>query len=237
LNNDCPPALTPPTDAIVKHWALNLVVNCPMPLCLVYPIVKTEALNVKEIPGFEAEDYAAVLKDLLSQRLIQLSTLDGATAPDWSAILELLRLLPVAPTWVTSKLPGGQIYFELTTRGGATWQRLAEPNWSHILIESSDLESCELFSPDRHKLMAFMGWYQELHGRAIDLETVEITRKANFPILYWKRLPFVYHASFQLKPSTTGQLAAKRIWSFRWLREWAALPWHRAPWDLPGWAR
>jgi hypothetical protein len=226
---------TQPSDAIVRHWVLNLAVNFPVPLWQLYPVVRVETLNVKEIPGLAAEDYLAALQELLKCQLIQISRPEGARAPDWANMIKFLKLLPVAPSPEMAKMPGGQISFELTPRGGATWESLADPDWNHILIESSDLESCELLSPDRNQLMAYMGWYRELHDRAIDLRTVKLTHRTDFAILYWKRLASVYHASFQLKSPTMGRRSGEPLWSFPWFREWAALRWHRDPWDLPGW--
>src|SRR5262245_58945773 len=132
-----------PNDPIVTHWVLHVAVSAPVPLCLVYPVVRAETLNVKVIPGFTAEGYAAALQGLLNEGLIQISDI-GGPAPDWAHTIRLLRHLPLAPPWEIANMPGGHISFALTARGGATWEGLAGPNWSRILVERSDLHSCEL---------------------------------------------------------------------------------------------
>jgi hypothetical protein len=222
-----------PNDAVVRHWTLNLAVKFPVPLWLLFPVVREESLNVKAVPGLAADDYAAVLQGLLSDKMIQITGAEIENPNDWANTVRLLSHLPIAPGWEMAKMPGGQISFELTPRGGDVWERRAEPDWNHILIESSDLESCELLSPDRNQLMAYMGWYRELRDQAIDLETVKLTRRTNFPILYWKQLASVYHASFHLYP--TPRDSANRRCALPWLNEWAALKWYRHPWDLPDW--
>ncbi len=228
---------TLPSDEIVKHWLLNLAVSFPIPLWRLYPVVRVEGLNVKELPGFTAEDYAEALRGLFSDQMVRISDPEGPRMPDWTDTIRLLQHLPVAPPWDMAKSPGGQINFELTPRGGMAWEVAACPDWTHILIESSDLKSCELLSPDRNLLMAYLGWYPEIHDQAIVLETVELTHRTDFPILYWKRLPSVYNAVFQLKPPTDGPQRATPLSSFPWFRDWAALKWHRDPWDLPHWPR
>lgn len=223
------------TDSVGKHWILNLAATCPVPLWQLYPVVRAEILNVKEIPGFAAESYAAALGELLRDGMILISGTEGANPPDLQESMRTLRKLPVAPSWEMARMPGSEISFELTPRGGAAWESVAEPDWNHILIESSDLESVELFSPDQNQLMAWMGWYQQLHDQAIDLESVEVTRRENFAILYWKQLPVVYQASLRLKPRAAGLERARRLYSFAWFKDWAMRRWYRNPWDLPSW--
>lgn len=224
-----------PNDTMARQWVLNLAVEFPTPLWQLYPVVRTQVLNVKEIPGFAPGKYAAVLQELLNDQMVQLSDAEGASPADLGRTLAALAQLPVAPSWEMARMPGGRICFELTPRGGAAWESLAEPDWAHILVESSDLECCDLFSPDRNQLMAHMGWYSDARGQAIDLETVQVSARTDFSILYWKRLPSVYHASFRFKPRSKDGERGKPLYSFSWFKDWAALRWHRDPWDLPSW--
>jgi len=220
--------------SVACHWLLNLAVEQPIWLDLLFPIVETQALNVKAIPGFDAEDYAKCLNELLNLGMVKLSTVDP-TQSDIHEIIERLMNLPgdLPPTWLRRRIPGIQVSFELTALGGETWERFSEPDWAHIVVERRDATSSELISPDRHKLMAYMGWYPEIHHEKILCETVEWHTQTRFPILYWRRLPFVHHASFKV-------VSAEARWGVAapaWFREWqfASTSWHKDPWDLPGW--
>ena len=126
-----------------------------------------------------------------------------------------------------------QVSFELTLRGGEAWERIAEPDWTRFVSESTVEVSGDLVSLDRDLLVAYMGWYPELRSEQIQLETVTWQTHEDFEILYWKRLPFVYHVSFAVEP-------AKARWNNiepKWFWEWwySTRSWYKEPWQFPCW--
>lgn len=235
-------------DMMVKHWLLNLAVESPVWLSQIFPLIDSEGLNVKPVPGCNAADYARNLIELFDSGMILLSSEvpedDVQSRP--GVELVLARFLKPAsddpklnqqdrlpPIHERNRLPGMQVSFKLTARGGEAWESAAEPDWNNILTVSMDHDSGDLYSPHRHLLMAWMGWCQEIGQQWIPAETINWQTHADFEILYWKRLPLVYHASFTLQP-------AGPRWSNqepKWFREWyiSAITWHKKPWDLTGW--
>src|SRR5438552_7986133 len=150
------------TDELAKHWLLNLAVEVSVRLVLLFPVVEGEALNVKPIPCCKTEDYARNLIQLFDAGMIRFSSEepgdDVGSGLGVSRILErFLKLSEDDPTLRRDgrllkpsqryRLPGLQVSFELTLRGGEAWARVAEPNWTHILIERRDSISGELVSP------------------------------------------------------------------------------------------
>lgn len=239
-------------DMMIKHWLLNLAVEYPVWLGHLFPAIDCEALNVKSVPGSDGQDYARNLIELLDSDMIRLSSeVTGDDVESKSGVERILdRFLKLAnedpalrhqghlrPTYERSHLSGMQVSFKLTERGGDAWERMAEPDWNHILIARVNSKSGDLFSPDRHLLMAYMGWYQEIEQQRIRLEAITWQTHSDFEILYWKRLPLVYQASFSVQ-STEGHAGPK--WSSvpKWFREWyfSAITWHKQPWELPGWS-
>lgn len=231
-------------DMMIKHWLLNLAVEYPVWLGHLFPAVECEALNVKPVPGCDAKDYARSLIELSESGMITLSSEvpgdDAANRPGVERILD--RFLKLAtddstpPVYQRNRLPDLQVSFKLTAAGGEAWERMAQPDWAHILTVSVDPESGDLFSPDRHLLMAYMGWYKKIEAQEIQLEAINWQTHSDFQILYWKRLPLVYQASFSLRP-TEGRTGPKWSGVPRWFREWyiSAITWHRQPWDLQDW--
>jgi hypothetical protein len=238
-----------PIDEMVKHWLLNLAVEVPVWLYLLFPAVEGDALNVQPVPRRNAEDYAAGVMDLCEAGMIKLSSeVHGDDVENGAGISRILdRFLKLSyddsilhrdgrllKPDQRNRLPGMQVSFRLTALGGEAWERVAEPDWAHFVTESRDSTSGELISPDRDRLIAYMGWYPEIHRERIQLETVTWETHTNFEILYWKRLPFVYHASFGL------QAAAARWASMappKWFRDWelSTASWYREPWSLSNW--
>src|SRR5207244_3369822 len=77
------------------------------------------------------------------------------------------------------RLPGMQVCFELTPLGGEAWEKVAQPNWMRYRTAStvfpvigSKTGECELISADRDLMIAYMGWYPEVSGEQIQMETV-----------------------------------------------------------------
>ncbi len=239
---------------MVKHWLLNLAAECPAWLGQLFPEVSCEALNVKPVPGCDSAHYARSLLELFDSAMIKLSSeVCGDDVQSRLGVEQILdRFLKLAtgdptlyherrlrPMHERRRLPGLQVSFELTASGGEAWERMAEPDWANFFTKSSDEESCDLFSPDRHLLVAYMGWYQQMERRRIQLETVTWQTHSDFEIVYWKRLPLVHQASFLLLPAR-GRTGTKWYWSHEtpgWFREWyiSVISWHKKPWDLQGW--
>ncbi len=238
-------------DPMIKYWLLNLAVEYPVWLGHLFPAVECEALNVKAVPGCDAKDYARNLIELSDSGMVAFSSDvpgdDVANRPGLERILH--RFLQLAgddstrrhewnlrPMYERSRLPGMQVNFKLTPSGGAAWERMAEPDWAHILTVSVGAESGDLFSPDRHLLMAYLGWYWAIEAQRIQLEAISWQTHSDFQILYWKRVPLVYQASFTLRPAE-GPTEPKWSHAPQWFRDWyaSAITWHKQPWDLPGW--
>lgn len=236
---------------MIKHWLLNLAVEHPVWLGYVFPAVECEALNVKPVPGCGAKDYARNLIELSDSGMVVLSSEvpgdDASNRPGRERILDrLLELVHnysrqhhdwhLRPMYERSRLPGMQVDFKLTTSGGAAWEKVAEPDWGHILTVSVGSESGDVFSPDQDLLMAYLGWYWEIEARRIQPEAISWQTHSDFPILYWKRIPLVYQASFGLERAE-GSPPLEPSRAPQWFREWyaSAISWHKQPWDLPGW--
>jgi len=224
-----------PDDIITRQWILNLAVDHPVPLWLLFPAVNAEALNVRIIPGFASEDYAEALRKLLGDQMIEISDRESTSLPDLPTVIHRLQGMSGdrRPPWEWHKIPGVQVSFALTARGGEMWERLANPDWGRLINENSDLTSCELISSNRDLLMAYIGWYPEIHPHSIVWDTIELVVRTDFPILYWKRLPTVYHVLCQLGTVKPRWGCPAPLW-FRAWRE-ATMSWCTAPWDLPGW--
>ena len=237
-----------PPDMLVNHWLLNLAIEYPVWLASVFPVVDTEGLNAKSVPGCSSEIYADNLLALFDAGLIKFtSEVPGDDAATEQGIRQILsrfvslsipasspkRNVDSPPLYNRNRLLGIGVTFEVTPLGGAAWERVAEPDWLHILTESRDSTSGELTSPDRDLLIAYMGWYPELNRERILLETVRWQTHSNHKILYWKRLPFVYHASFGLQPTNPRWETDELNWFRQW--RWSALTWHKNPWELPDW--
>jgi hypothetical protein len=234
---------------MLKHWLLNLAVEFPIWLNQLFPLIDAEGLNVKPVPGCNSEDYSRGLMELFDSGMIMLSSEESGDDTQSRSGVKLIldRFLKLAsddpkltqqgrlrPLYQRNRLPGMQVSFKLTGRGGEEWEKLAEPDWPHILIVSVDSKSGDLFSPDRNLLMACLGWYEEIEKQKIALDTITWQTHSDFAILYWKHLPLVHHASFALQPG-------KPRWPSReprWFREWyiSAITWHKKPWDLPDWS-
>jgi hypothetical protein len=174
-----------------------------------------------EVPGDDVESRAGLLRIL--ERFVGLSINDPALGHDG-------RLLP---SYKRNQISGMQVSFELTLRGGEAWERIAEPDWTRFVSESTVEVSGDLVSLDRDLLVAYMEWYPELRSEQIQLETVTWQTHEDFEILYWKRLPFVYHVSFAVEP-------AKARWNNiepKWFWEWwySTRSWYKEPWQFPCW--
>jgi hypothetical protein len=225
---------------MINHWLLDAVVEFGIPLAHLFPEV-SQALNVKAVPGSTSEDYAECLLDLFDrQRIAFSSDVPGDQVETHSGISRILeRFLAISsdqgniPYVRRRRLPGMQVAFKLTPLGGNAWERIAKPDWSRYVSASTLATNGDLILSNRDLLFAYMGWYPELRGEEILRESIVWQAHTDFDIVYWKRVPFVLHVSFQVQP-------AERHWAAgepSWFRDcWQSIQsWYIKPWDLPDW--
>lgn len=113
------------------------------------------------------------------------------------------------------------------------------PQWERFIAacttcpEDSPWEG-DMFSPDRHLLFAWMGWYPEVRHEKILLDSVQWESCQDFEVLYWKHLPLVHRVTFLVE-------SAEPRWKSYKVPEWfdawwtQSLHWHKQPWELPSW--
>lgn len=232
---------------IVRHWLLNTAIEFGVPLTCIFPRAG-RGLNVKPVPKCDSETYANGLLELFDSWQITFSSEESDddihTRNGVARMLDRFRVLSendaslrgvhgLLPTHRLNRLPGMDVYIKVTPFGGETWAKVAEANWSRYVSVSRDTTSGNLISPNRDLLLAHMGWYLELQGEQILRETITWQTHSDFDIVYWKRLPFVYHASFQAQP-------VERCWPHgepQWFRDCrnSIQSWYIKPWDLRDW--
>jgi len=246
-------------DEIVKQWLLTSAVKFPRRLGYIFPIVEGLALNMIEVPGCVKEEYAKALLALFDAGMIRFSSGQSASNVETrTGICELLdRLLSLNPDDPASRItrylkrnstkavenvvrdPSLSMTFELTERGGQVWEKSAEPDWTCFLDQLShatDEGAGEMASSNLTLMMAYMGWFPPFANYRVKLETVKVEQVADYPILYWKRLPHVYRATFEFE-KMNSKWQEDRIDGPTWFREWwqVTTKWYKHPWEMPGW--
>lgn len=211
---------------------------------------------MRSVPGCRADDYASGLLSLLDSNMVQLfrnetgdereiqevevsnaSLLDRyVELPEpGTRLLTRHRDLPTQqrdPIWTDTDF---QHLFRLTPAGGETWASLAEPAWERFCVQLSDYDNCEMTSSSRDLLLARMGWFTELTSDStVKVGTIKFETHRNYPILYWKVLPVVYRATFEVEPAETRWID-EHVAEPQWFREWRFASWYTHPWDLPNW--
>ena len=245
-------------DEIVKQWLLTTAIKFPRCLGYIFPEVEGLALNMIEVPGCGKNEYAKALLALFHAGMIRFSSEESTHAieprADISKILDhLLSLDSGDPTarivrYASRRSKAAEkvvrdpflyVTFELTELGGKAWEKFAEPDWTRFLDQLTDITdegAGEMTSPDLTLIMAYMGWFPPFADHQIKPVTVKVEQVADYPILYWKRLPHVYHATFEFKKANP-KWQEGRIDGPAWFREWwhATTIWYKKPWELPGW--
>jgi hypothetical protein len=139
---------------VIKHWLLDLAVEHPVSLGLLFPHTENQGLNVKPIPNCGSDDYACGLLELFIAGLITLGSEfpadDVENRSGISKVLDrFLRLSsedsPVrqllAGTRGSREQPGcrpsKRVCFQLTARGGSVWEKVVEPDWDHFVSAST----------------------------------------------------------------------------------------------------
>jgi len=245
-------------DELVEQWLLTAAITFPCPMGYVFPVVEGLALNMIEVLGVDSEQYASALLALWDSRKIKISP------PETERVIEtraevcdlldrLVRLDQHKPNarMVRYARRGGQtkgqeivrdpslfVTFELTELGGESWEAFAEPDWTRFLDQLTDENTGEMTSVDLNLMMAYMGWFPPFAEHQVKRETVRVERVADYAILYWKRLPQVYLATFELETSTQ-RWQDGRIDGPTWFRDWwsATAVWYKKPWELNGWPK
>ena len=240
---------------LIKHWLLNTAINFPRPLLHVLPRARGITLNAIEVPGCLAEDYAIGLSDLYQSGHICFTSEDPED--DVRSVFGIAAILGRFMGY-SIEMPEERyahrdrradpqaamiprVQFALTESGGALWENLAKPDWDQFYGELTDYESGEMFSPDLTLLMARMGWSSELLGdRTIDIQSIEFEEHSDYPVLYWKKLPHVYRATFKCYRSEP-RWPRRPNFEFRpapaWFESWRRTTYrfYTQPWELPYW--
>jgi hypothetical protein len=223
-------------NAVLQQWLLNLVVDFPVTLQLLAPVLdgddlESHALNVKSLREISLNEGVGYLVELAGNGLIVFERNSDLETFAPSNIPLLL------------KTPGAEreISFKLTEAGGHVWESLAEPLWysmddgSAVLTsEEADLYQWQWtwFSQNREKLMATLGWYPMLQREQIDLSSVQWEQHDEYQVKYWKRLSNVHVVSFR-SCSAAGPRGVEPEWFTAWRT--ARNNWYRKPWNMEGW--
>src|ERR1035438_674887 len=175
-------------EEITHYWLLTSAIDFPRGLGFFFPEVDGLALNMKEVPGLNARDYAKALLTLYDSGMIEFSSklLEDNVATR-SGILNILdRFLGFSSenpsalmirrsrrTSVSNTFAGRtdlKVHFRLTEEGGDAWEKIAEPAWDHFFDQRSDYETGEMYSRDLTLLVARLGWFSELDDTRIDID-------------------------------------------------------------------
>jgi len=247
--------MTNPTiDEITQHWLLTSAINFPRVLGALFPEVDGVSLNMKNVPGLRSEDYADALLALYDSGKIEFSSEipedNVETRPGISKILDsYLKVSKVDRSVILRRRPNldlsakqpvhrhrKAVRFKLTALGGDAWERIAEPDWFNFFDQRYDLETGEAYSQNLTLLLAHLGWFNELGGARIDINTIDLQTHSEFQVLYWKKLPNVCRATFNLENAEPRWLSG-RIGEPKWFRDWwdSTNHWYTEPWSLPGW--
>lgn len=232
---------------MIQHWILNIAIESRRKLSAFIPVVNELHLNVPGVPEATPSDYAFAFVRLLDTGLVQVSpiedSVDQATVgrATVEAVLEK-RLQLHEETGDICPGTGGlrllsrppDLRWGITTCGGNAWEKLAEPDWNRYVKTLTDWESGEIWSASHDLLMAALGWYGELNDVMVDRQSIRIEAVQNHPIVYWKVLPLVYHATFSCTPSESDRTPTDQP---AWFREWwrSLDQWYTKPWELSGW--
>ncbi len=232
-------------EEVVKHWLLDVAVELPVWLYDIIPNVKDVKLNVRPIPRCGAQDYATGLLELYHSGAIVLSSEfpeDDATSP--VGVQKIIERFLTAGAKDQQERPGEiiranrtpkmAVKYGLTALGGASWEKIAEPNWMRFVNSTSDAERGELISANRDLLLAYMGWYSYLNEEEIETDTIEWEHCSDLNVLYWKQLPFAYRVSFGVKSTDVKWMHGMP----KWFQEWhlSLFSWYTKTWQLRDWS-
>lgn len=245
----------PPIDKLMRHWLLDIAVEFPRCLVLLFPFVEGEALNAKTIHGQRPESYAKGLIELFEGGLIRFSSdVPGdevRTLAGVKRILErfvglskddsiLRRERQFLSSYQRRHIKELQVSFELTSEGGRVWESDAEPTWGRCFTQSTSDAHCELVSQDLDRIMAVIGWFPQIAGGRVDMNSIQIQKLDDYPIVYGKHLSSVFKANFVFDKVDQQSRGDSTAWSQepKWFHRWrvATASWYRKPWEMPEWS-
>ena len=214
------------------HWLLDTAVEYPPPLHYFLPIVRSDHLNVREIPGFQSDDYARLIESGLEEGLIQLA--HDEETPD------LLAARSAVNMQARGLRPKGEgrFTFRLTPQGGEAWERMANPLWDRFfyfscLLPDDELRvSATLASMNWDAVIAYLGWFDRLASIDVNWETLRIETRSNYAATYWKRVDGMHEATLD------GVYHLPERYAPAFASAWALSlnKWRIRPWDRPDWA-
>lgn len=208
-----------PSREIVRHWILDLAITGSRKVSDFVPYVESEHLNVLPVSGAAPNHYSDAFVSLFDEGLIHCfrdEDDEQGNSPVDSAVLESVlkaRLqFPQVTSRVRLRVPGPvnsakpDLEWRPTSVGGKEWERLAQPNWERFVFMLFDPPSAEglvkgadAWSANLDFLMAELGWCREFNGEEVDRQSLRVEVLHDYPIVYWKTLPVVYHATFLSK--------------------------------------
>lgn len=237
-----------PNQEIVQHWILNLAIEGRRKLSDFVPYVEDLYLNVPPVPGATPHYYGEAFLALFDAGLIccflDKDDEERRISADRSLVESVLaaRLqLPQVTSRTRLRAPGPvgssspDLIWELSPAGGGEWERLAQPNWERYVHALFGLAAGHAWSASLDSLMIEIGWCSELNHEEVDRRSLRLEVLHNYPIVYWKVLPVVYHAKFLCR-SVTGE-QTELLERSKWFRDWwiSRRTWYKEPWTRPNW--
>ena len=229
---------------VLQQWLLNLAIDFPVPLRLLAPVLngrdsEATALNVKSLRGFTLEDGMSRLVELAETGFVEFT---HTTEQGNSRMIAPTEILPLMSR------PGieSELSFKLTHAGGGTWESVAEPRWHEmddgfatLRYENDEIAGYDwtLFSQNRDRLMAVIGWWLMFNSDQINLDSIAWTLTKDHEVKYWKHLPNVHVVTFHSWATGPSMPAWRRGMTPEWFTSWktAKSSWYRHPWEMEGW--
>lgn len=258
-------------EELLRFWLLTSAIDHPVGLTCLFPRFDWDTLNASGFPGCAASDYARELLALFALEWIDFdSNVAEDNVRTHAGVKKLLdRFVEFSVQHQDANFerknggsPGNslsphrpdlKVEFKLTESGGAAWERIAQPNWAKFFEEFTDYEgigpeptSAEILSQDLNLVLARLGWFRRDTDESLEygpqVDTIDLQFHDFYEVLYWKRLPSVYRATFDLTP-------VPPLWTIEpdgepgnaqepaWFKDWHDAPhrWFTQPCDLPGW--
>lgn len=215
------------------HWILDMLVNGFEPLDWFLPCVHDVHLNARPIPGFQANDYAALIGSALEEGLIQLSA--------WDQPLGLLDARVALTEYAREHQVRNdkQVYISMTENGGIAWEQMANPQWDRFFMSSISLPGVErrvsatLASRNKDAVIAYLGWFDRLASVDVSWETLRIKTYSDYAVTYWKNLDGVHEATFD------GIYHLPERYAPTFATDWmlSLSKWRLRPWERPDWPK
>lgn len=174
-----------------EYWLLNAVVEAE------YALHWLVAENLEEM--FNAPGHGLRRAELIAvlTRLFQ--------AGDLFAV-ERERLVPVrtlvpTPQELEAALCGQlDLTYGLTAHGGARWEAVSQPDWTHFVSVSYGSDDAELIGLDRQIVERYLAW-QHYHWPEMVVSAATIVWDVLTPwaATYWKQLPGGHRVRYKLR--------------------------------------